>query len=158
MISVFKRSGFLKLATRVATGVATGAAVGVVLVLFASTAAHALEPNEYRQIAGLDSRRLVWFLAQMHLYFAAFVLGVPLFAVIIEIVGWKSGDVKYDRLSYEFTSLLSIAYATTAAFGGRPNGPWPDMFLPSGSTSWCCSRCSWLAGRGHSWPWVCGAP
>ena len=70
-----------------------------------STAAFALEENVYRQIAGLDSRKLVWFLAQMHLFFGAFVLGVPLFAVLIEIVGWKNKDAKFDKLAYEFTSL-----------------------------------------------------
>ncbi|MBI5874797.1 MAG: cytochrome ubiquinol oxidase subunit I, partial [Deltaproteobacteria bacterium] len=80
--------------------------------------AFALEANEYRQIGGLDSRKLVWFLAQLHLYFGAFVLGVPLFAVIIELVGWRNKDKKFDKLAYEFTSLLSVAYATTAAFGG----------------------------------------
>lgn len=76
------------------------------------------EENVYRQLHGIDSRKLVWFIAQMHLYFAAFVLGVPLFAVIIEYAGWKSGDKKFDALAYEFTSLLSVAYATTAALGG----------------------------------------
>lgn len=54
----------------------------------------------------------------MHLFFGAFVLGVPLFAVIIEVVGWKKQDKKFDDLAYEFTSLLSVAYATTAALGG----------------------------------------
>jgi len=87
------------------------------IVLFASQAM-AQEGNVYRQFLGLDSRRLIWFLAQMHLYFAAFVLGVPMFAMVIEIVGWRSKDEKYDKLAYEFTSLLSVAYATTAAFGG----------------------------------------
>ncbi|MCP4070465.1 MAG: hypothetical protein GY742_01830 [Hyphomicrobiales bacterium] len=89
------------------------------LFLFmASSPAFALEENVYRQFMGLDSRRLVWFLAQMHLFFGAFVLGVPLFAVIIEVVGWKNDDSKFDNLAYEFTSLLSVAYATTAALGG----------------------------------------
>lgn len=74
----------------------------------------------YRQFLGLDSRRLVWFLAQMHLFFGAFVLGVPLFAVIVEIVGWRKKDGRFDKLAYEFISLPSVAYATTAAFGGRP--------------------------------------
>jgi hypothetical protein len=91
--------------------------LGLFLVFFASSA-FALEANEYRQIGGLESRKLVWFLAQLHLYFGAFVLGVPLFAVIIELVGWKNKDKKFDKLAYEFTSLLSVAYATTAAFGG----------------------------------------
>ena len=89
------------------------------LVLGVGTSvAYALEENVYRQVMGLDTRKLVWFLAQMHLFFGAFVLGVPLFAVIIEIVGWKGNNAKFDKLAYEFTSLLSVAYATTAAFGG----------------------------------------
>ena len=91
--------------------------LGLFLVFFASSA-FALEANEYRQLGNLDTRKLVWFLAQMHLYFGAFVLGVPLFAVIIELVGWRNKDKKFDKLAYEFTSLLSVAYATTAAFGG----------------------------------------
>lgn len=80
--------------------------------------AFAADVNVYRQIVGLDSRKVIWFLAQMHLFFGAFVLGVPIFAVIIEIVGWRNKDIRFDKLAYEFTSLLSVAYATTAAFGG----------------------------------------
>ena len=96
---------------------------GVMLTLFAllvlvAFPAFALEPNEYRQFLGIDSRKLIWFLAQLHLFFGAFVLGVPLFAVIIEIVGWRGKDAKFDKLAYEFTSLLSVAYAITAALGG----------------------------------------
>ena len=88
------------------------------LAVVVALPAFGLAENEYRQIIGLDSRKVVWFLAQMHLFFGAFVLGVPLFAVIIEIVGWRNGEARFDRLAYEFTSLLSVAYATTAAFGG----------------------------------------
>jgi len=91
--------------------------IAIALSMIAGSA-FAFEANEYRQFLGLDSRKLIWFLAQMHLFFAAFVLGVPLFAVTIEIVGWRSRDDKFDKLAYEFTSLLSVAYATTAAFGG----------------------------------------
>ena len=91
--------------------------VALAMVLVA-TPAFAQEANEYRQFLGLDSRKVIWFLAQMHLFFGAFVLGVPLFAVVVEIVGWRGGDPRFDKLAYEFTSLLSIAYATTAAFGG----------------------------------------
>jgi cytochrome bd-type quinol oxidase subunit 1 len=93
-------------------------ALVLVVLAMALAPAHAQEINEYRQFLGLDSRKLIWFLAQMHLFFAAFVLGVPLFAVTIEVVGWRTRDPKYDKLAYEFTSLLSVAYATTAALGG----------------------------------------
>ncbi len=92
--------------------------VATLALISITSPAYALEENVYRQFMGLDSRRLVWFLAQMHLFFGAFVLGVPLFAVIIEVVGWKKQDEKFDNLAYEFTSLLSVAYATTAALGG----------------------------------------
>ena len=92
--------------------------LAVLLLAFAAAPAVAQEANEYRQFLDLDSRKVVWLIAQVKLFFAAFVLGVPLFAVIIEIVGWRSKDARFDRLAYEFTSLLSVAYATTAALGG----------------------------------------
>ena len=94
------------------------AIVAFAAALLVSGQAFALEENVYRQFLGIDSRRLVWMIAQMHLFFGAFVLGVPLFAVTIEIVGWRNKDPKYDALAYEFTGLLSVAYATTAALGG----------------------------------------
>ena len=46
--------------------------------------------------------------AQLHLLFAAFVLAVPIFAFIIEVIGYKTGDERYDRLAHEFTKLLSV--------------------------------------------------
>ncbi|MHA1548958.1 MAG: cytochrome ubiquinol oxidase subunit I [Alphaproteobacteria bacterium] len=97
--------------------VAVTALVVIAAALVASPV-FAQEANVYRQVVGLDSRKLIWFLAQMHLFFGAFVLGVPLFAVIVEIVGWRTKDDRLDKLAYEFTSLLSVAYATTAALGG----------------------------------------
>ncbi|MDH3973708.1 MAG: cytochrome ubiquinol oxidase subunit I [Deltaproteobacteria bacterium] len=104
--------------TLLSNKIVKGGVAALLMALVLSSTAYALEENVYRQVLGLDSRKVVWFIAQMHLFFGAFVLGVPLFAVIIEIVGWKGGDKKFDKLSYEFTSLLSVAYATTAAFGG----------------------------------------
>ncbi len=110
---------------RMGLGARTGLILGIGLtalaalaLALAATPALAQEQNVYRQFVGLDSRRLIWFLAQMHLFFGAFVLGVPMFAVIVEVIGWKNKDPKFDKLAYEFTSLLSVAYATTAALGG----------------------------------------
>lgn len=95
------------------------ALVIIPLVLLISLPAFAAEAGgSYRTFFGLDPRKAIWFLAQMHLYFGAFVLGVPIFAVLIEYVGYRSGDERFDKLAYEFTSLLSVAYATTAAIGG----------------------------------------
>ena len=59
----------------------------------------------------------IWAVAQLHLLFAAFVLAVPLFAFIIEVIGYKTGDLRYDRLAHEFTKLLSVSFSLTATFG-----------------------------------------
>src|SRR5574342_303620 len=70
------------------------------------------------QCPAVRGRVVVWVLAQLHLMFGAFVLGVPLFASITEVIGAIGGDPRYDRLSHEFTKLLSAAFSTTAALGG----------------------------------------
>jgi hypothetical protein len=76
------------------------------------------EVAEYRNFFGIDGRLIVWIISQLHLLFAAFVLAVPLFVVIIEAIGEKSGQIKFDNLARELTKLLSTAFATTAALGG----------------------------------------
>lgn len=74
--------------------------------------------SEVNTFFGLNPRNVVWFVAQLHLLFGAFVLGVPIFAVIVEFIGWRTADARYDRLAREFTKLLAAAFATTAALGG----------------------------------------
>jgi len=76
------------------------------------------EEAEYRAFPRVGSRVAIWVVAQVKLLFAAFVLAVPMFALIIEFIGFRTKDKRYDRLAYEFTSLLSPAFAMTAAFGG----------------------------------------
>ena len=72
---------------------------------------------EYRKFPKIGSRVAVWILAQLHLFFAAFVLAVPIFAVIIEFIGYFTGEKRYDKLAYEFTKLLSTAFSFTASLG-----------------------------------------
>jgi cytochrome bd-type quinol oxidase subunit 1 len=72
---------------------------------------------EYRTFPIVGSRVAIWSVAQLHLLFAAFVLAVPIFAFIIEVIGYKTGDKRYDRLAYEFTKLLSTSFSLTATFG-----------------------------------------
>ena len=72
---------------------------------------------EYRTFPVVGSRVAIWAVAQLHLLFAAFVLAVPLFAFIIEVIGYKTGDLRYDRLAHEFTKLLSVSFSLTATFG-----------------------------------------
>jgi len=73
--------------------------------------------REYGDFPGIGGRGAVWIAAQVHLMFAAFVLGVPMFAVVMEAIGVANGDEKYDRLAKEFTRLLLIAYSATAIWG-----------------------------------------
>ncbi|HSR69636.1 MAG TPA: cytochrome ubiquinol oxidase subunit I [Acidobacteriota bacterium] len=79
------------------------------------------EEAEYRAFPVIGSRVAVWIVAQLHLLFAAFVLAVPIFAVIIEFIGYFSKNPedakRYDKLAYEFTKLLSTSFSFTAAFG-----------------------------------------
>lgn len=87
----------------------------------AAKAVEAAEPYkvvDYRNFFGLDGRLIVWIIAELHLMFAAFVLAVPIFVVIIEMIGVKNGDIRFDNLAREFTKLLSAAFATTASLGG----------------------------------------
>ncbi len=72
----------------------------------------------YGTFPGIGARNAVWIAAQVHLMFAAFVLGVPMFAVITELIGIVSKDHKYDKMSKEFTRLLVFAYSATALWGG----------------------------------------
>jgi cytochrome bd ubiquinol oxidase subunit I len=65
----------------------------------------------------IGSRAAVWIAAQVHLLFAAFVLGVPMFAVVAEAIGIFGKDRKYDKLAKEFTRLLLVAYSATAIWG-----------------------------------------
>ena len=67
---------------------------------------------------GFSSRSLVWVVAQMHLFFGALVLAVPLFVLAIELVGVRSGDQRYDSMAYEFMKISLTAYSITALFGG----------------------------------------
>src|SRR6266850_2271607 len=71
----------------------------------------------FRDFPVIGSRAAVWIAAEIHLMFAAFVLGVPIFAVVAEAIGIFGKDPRYDRLSKEFTRLLLIAYSATAIWG-----------------------------------------
>jgi cytochrome bd-type quinol oxidase subunit 1 len=75
------------------------------------------EEAEYRAFPVVGSRVAIWMVAQLHLLFAAFVLAVPIFALIVEAIGYKTGDLRYDKLAYEFTKLLSVSFSLTATFG-----------------------------------------
>jgi cytochrome bd-type quinol oxidase subunit 1 len=84
----------------------------VALLQAAADTSHA-----YGHFPVIGPRGAVWIAAEVHLMFAAFVLGVPMFAVICELIGIVGKDAKYDKLSKEFTRLLVFAYSATALWG-----------------------------------------
>ena len=93
--------------------------LALIACLFIPVLAYAQIADEvaYRAFPVIGSRVAVWMVAELHLMFAAFVLAVPIFVLIIEYIGYKTGEKKYDKLAYEFTKLLSVAFSLTAALG-----------------------------------------
>jgi len=77
-----------------------------------------LETKDYPVVAGINSRLAVWFAAQLHLFFAAFVLGVPIFVWVIEIIGVTSKDPRYDNMAHEFMKVSMTGFSLAASFGG----------------------------------------
>lgn len=101
---------------------------GVVLValLIAATGpalAQTAPIRDYAEPALIDSRLAVWVAAQLHLDFAAFVLAVPMFALAIEVFGWRlarrdpAAAARYDWMAHEMARLLPAAYSLTAISG-----------------------------------------
>lgn len=71
----------------------------------------------YRAFPVIGSRVWIWIIAQLHLNFAAFVLGVPIFAVAMEYMGWKKNDQRMDKIAHDFAKLFTVGYTITAIFG-----------------------------------------
>src|SRR3990172_10185208 len=91
----------------------------VVGLLLVGTAAYAQlpdpKPHEF-PVAG--NRVAVWVVAQLHILFAAFILGAPIFVVVSEFLGWKNQDARYERLAKEVIKVTVILYSMTALTGG----------------------------------------
>lgn len=66
---------------------------------------------------GLTNRKAVWLVAQLHILFASFILGVPLFVIISEILYWKTHDERYEKLAKEITKLVVMCSLFTVVTG-----------------------------------------
>ena len=97
--------------------VAIVVAIGLLAIAMEPLAAQGYTPREYGDFPIIGSRAAIWIAAQLHLFFAAFVLGVPMFAVVAEAIGIFSSDDRYDKLAKEFTRLLLVSYSATAIWG-----------------------------------------
>jgi len=69
----------------------------------------------------LNSRVIIWILAQLHLLFAAFVLAVPMMVLLLEFMGHINKDPKaakqYDDVAHEFARLMTTAFSITSILG-----------------------------------------
>jgi cytochrome bd-type quinol oxidase subunit 1 len=106
-------------------GLGTGAAMAAETAVDGAGAAEAtrypapkLTLGDYPRIKSVNSRVTVWLVAQLHLWFAAFVLAVPIFVFIIEAIGMATRDKRYDDMAYEFIKVSITAYSLTAILGG----------------------------------------
>jgi len=91
-----------------------------------------LTEADYPTIKGVNSRVAVWLVAQLHLWFGAFVVAVPMFVFIIEAIGMATRDERYDNMAYEFIKVSITAYSLTALLGGLLSFGlilfYPDLF------------------------------
>lgn len=90
---------------------------GFILILILKGILPAPTKEGYRFFPIIGSRAWIWIVAQLHLNFAAFVLGVPIFAVVMEFIGWRRSDERLDKIAYDFTKLFTLAYTLTAIMG-----------------------------------------
>ncbi|ODS33699.1 MAG: subunit 1 of alternative cytochrome bd quinol oxidase (CydA) [Candidatus Scalindua rubra] len=94
----------------------------ILIILFHSSAPSLAQPftditTNYREFPSIGSRIALWIVAQLHLNFAAFILGVPIFSAIVELIGICTKNPQYDRTAKEFIKLTLMALTTTAIFG-----------------------------------------
>ena len=111
-------SGWAKALAGVRGGILKISGILVVVYVLAFLLPRAFEAADYRDFPVIGSRVLVWSVAQAHLMFAAFVLGVPIFVFIAEVVGVFQKSDEYDGLAKEFMRLLAMSYTITATLGG----------------------------------------
>ncbi len=75
----------------------------------------------YARYGSLDNRILIWFVTQQHTYFGGFVLALPIFCVIIELMGLLARDgaraARYDRMARDFLKVSLLALSLTAVVG-----------------------------------------
>ncbi len=79
------------------------------------------QETAYLRYKRLDNRILVWFVTQQHTYFGGFVLSLPIFCFIFELIGLRARDratrLRYDRVARDFLKVSLLALSMTAILG-----------------------------------------
>lgn len=75
----------------------------------------------YPRYGFLDNRLIVWLVAQQHTYFGGFVLALPIFTLLLELLGvWRrdrQAAVQYDGLARDILRVALLALSCTAVLG-----------------------------------------
>jgi cytochrome bd-type quinol oxidase subunit 1 len=76
---------------------------------------------DYPRYRTVNSRLAIWAITQQHTYFGGFVLALPIFCLILEVMGLLSRDrvaaARYDRLAHDFLRISLIAFSLSALLG-----------------------------------------
>src|SRR5512132_2050759 len=76
---------------------------------------------DYPQYRNLNNRLVIWVITQQHTYFGGFVLALPIFCLILEIMGLMTRDraaaARYDRLARDFLRISLIAFSISSILG-----------------------------------------
>lgn len=76
---------------------------------------------DYPRYGQLDNRLVIWVITQQHTYFGGFVLALPIFCLILEVMGLLTRDrvasARYDRLAHDFLRISLIAFSLSSLLG-----------------------------------------
>src|SRR5207245_8619253 len=76
---------------------------------------------DYPRYRNLNNRLAIWVITQQHTYFGGFVLALPIFCLIIEVMGLLARDrvaaARYDRLARDFLRISLIAFSISSLLG-----------------------------------------
>ncbi len=86
-----------------------------------SEAAPRSSPADYPRYRNLNSRLAIWVVTQQHTYFGGFLLALPIFCLIIEVMGLMARDpvtaARYDRLARDFLRISLLAFSISSILG-----------------------------------------
>jgi cytochrome bd-type quinol oxidase subunit 1 len=78
-------------------------------------------PADYPRYGNLNSRLAIWVVTQQHTYFGGFLLALPIFCLIIEVMGLMARDpvtaARYDRLARDFLRISLLAFSMSSLLG-----------------------------------------
>jgi cytochrome bd-type quinol oxidase subunit 1 len=86
-----------------------------------SEAAPISSAADYPRYRNFNSRLAIWVVTQQHTYFGGFLLALPIFCLILEVMGLMARDpvaaARYDRLARDFLRISLLAFSISSILG-----------------------------------------